>query len=145
MSAPEDHHTDVTLREHLEALIREAVRHFEQRADLQDKAVGAALNSAQKAVDAALAAQDAAVNKAEKQAELWRSNANEWRSAMNDRENKFATAEMLAALEQRVRENSDRLRTMEAHKAGVGSGWNYLGQFVALAAAVIAIAFSLLK
>jgi chemotaxis protein histidine kinase CheA len=153
---PPDDHPSVTLKEYFEALfqalkdnseavIREVDRRYEQRADLQDKAVAAALASAQKAVDAALAAQDAAVSKAEKQDELWRASANEWRSAMNDRETKFATQEMLTGLEQRVRENTDRLRTIEARKEGMGSGWTYLGQFVALAAAVIAIVFSILK
>jgi hypothetical protein len=142
---PPENVPDVSLKEYLEALIKEVDRHHQQRADQQDKAVAAALASAEKAVDAALAAQETAVNKAEEHGELWRASANEWRAAMNDREDKFASAAMLNALEQRVRENSDRIRTIEAHKEGVGSGWTYLGQFVALAAAVIAIALALLR
>jgi hypothetical protein len=140
----DDGQNSVDSKTYLEALIREADRRYEQRANLQDKAVAAALSAAQKAVDAALAAQEAAVTKAEKQGELWRASANEWRSAMDDRETRFASAAMLSALEERVRENADRIRTMEARKEGLGSGWTYLGQFVALAAAVIAIALSLL-
>ena len=147
-----DGNSDVSVKEYLEALIRstedlvrEIDRRHQQRADLQDKAVAAALTAAQKAVDAALAAQDAAVTKAEKQAELWRASANEWRSAMDDREKKFASSVMLEALEGRVRDNADRIRDIEARKVGSGSVWTHAGQFVALAAAVIATIFAFLK
>lgn len=43
----------------------------------------------EKAVKAALASAETAVNKAEVSAERWRNNANEWRGAMADRERDF--------------------------------------------------------
>lgn len=59
--------TDVSLKEYVD-----------QRFDDQEKAVQAALASAEKAVD-----------KAERQGERWRESANEWRGAMTDRERDF--------------------------------------------------------
>ena len=64
--------------------------HFTALLEAQDKAVKAALASAEKAVD-----------RAEINAEKWRQNANEWRAAMTDRERNFARKEttfILAAL-----------------------------------------------
>lgn len=45
----------------------------------------------EKAVQAALASAEKAVNKAEATGEKWRDNANEWRGAMSDRERDFLT------------------------------------------------------
>lgn len=54
--------------------------HFEKVLVERDKAISAALLSAEKAVQVA-----------EANAEKWRQNANEWRGAMGDREKNFIT------------------------------------------------------
>lgn len=71
------------MKEYLEALINEADKRYEQRFVAQEKAVGAALSAAEKAVTLA-----------EANAEKWRTNANEWREAMNDRERNFLSRGM---------------------------------------------------
>lgn len=65
--------------------------YVDKRFEDQDKAVQAALASAEKAVGAALVSSEKAVDKAEVSAERWRNNANEWRGAMSDRERDFLT------------------------------------------------------
>jgi len=67
---------EITLREYVE-----------QRFEAQDKAVQAALVSAEKAV-----------LKKEEEVERWRANANEWRGAMNDRERDFLTRKEFYAI-----------------------------------------------
>ena len=74
---------DVQLKEYIEALISAADRRYEDRFSAQEKAVAAALSSAEKAVD-----------RAEVNAERWRANANEWRAAMTDRERQFLSKGM---------------------------------------------------
>lgn len=54
--------------------------HFEKVLAERDKAISAALQSAEKAVQVA-----------ETNAEKWRNQANEWRGAMSDREKNFIT------------------------------------------------------
>ena len=75
--------TEVQLKEFLLALIQEADRRYEQRFELQDKAVTAALSAAKEAVS--IAADNA---------DKWRANANEWRTAMDDRERQFLSKGM---------------------------------------------------
>lgn len=75
--------TEVQLKEFLLALIQEADRRYEQRFELQDKAVTAALAAAKEAVS--IAADNA---------DKWRANANEWRTAMDDRERQFLSKGM---------------------------------------------------
>lgn len=66
----------VNLKEHFEAILAE-----------KDKALNAALISAEKAV-----------LKKEEEVERWRSNANEWRGAMSDRERDFLTRKEFYAI-----------------------------------------------
>jgi hypothetical protein len=66
----------VTLKEHFESILSE-----------KDKALSAALASAEKAV-----------LKKEEEVERWRSNANEWRGAMSDRERDFLTRKEFYAI-----------------------------------------------
>jgi hypothetical protein len=73
-TSPDDNH--VSLKEHVN-----------QRFDDQEKAIRAALASAEKAVD-----------KAEDGAEKWRNSANEWRGAMSDRERDFLTRKEFYAI-----------------------------------------------
>lgn len=68
----------VSLKEHTDAL-REA----------DQRAVAAALASAEKATAAALASAEKAVAVAETIAKEWRMGSNEWRQAMTDRERNF--------------------------------------------------------
>lgn len=66
----------VPLREYFEAILAE-----------KDKALSAALASAEKAV-----------LKKEEEVEKWRQNANEWRGAMSDRERDFLTRKEFYAM-----------------------------------------------
>lgn len=75
--------TEVQLKEYFEALLEERDKRYEQRFIAQEKAVVAALASA-----------DKANMLAESNAEKWRTNANEWRSAMTDRERNFLSRGM---------------------------------------------------
>jgi len=61
--------------------------HFEDILAEKDKALSAALASAEKAV-----------LKKEEEVERWRNNANEWRGAMNDRERDFLTRKEFYAI-----------------------------------------------
>lgn len=67
---------DIPLKEYFEAIQAE-----------KDKALSAALASAEKAV-----------LKKEEEVERWRANANEWRGAMSDRERDFLTRRELYAI-----------------------------------------------
>jgi hypothetical protein len=63
--------------------------YVDQRFQDQEKAVLAALASADKQVSAALMSAEKAVDRAEINAERWRNNANEWRGALSDRERDY--------------------------------------------------------
>lgn len=66
----------ITLKEYMERILEE-----------KDKALSAALASAEKAV-----------LKKEEEVECWRANANEWRGAMSDRERDFLTRKEFHAM-----------------------------------------------
>jgi hypothetical protein len=84
--------------------------HYDQRLLDAEKAVNAALASAQSAVSAALAAAEKAVEKAETNAEKWRQNANEWRGSMLDREEKFAPKDQMETELKSIRREIEELR-----------------------------------
>ena len=146
--------TTDTLLAHLDRILREVDRRYQDRYDgtlgnvrdlmaLQRSAlealVGAerdtrqaAMSAQEKAVAAALASQQRAVELAEVMAQRWREQANEWRSAMSDRERHFATMATTSALEK-------RLDSLEKGRDEGQGAWKYLTAFVGLAVGLIVI------
>lgn|ERR1700723_766944 len=70
----------ISLREHFDIRLADYKESVDQRFGDQDKAVGAALNAAQVAVD-----------KAEQDRKAWQAQSNEWRGALNDRSSEYLT------------------------------------------------------
>jgi len=126
-----------SLFDYFKALIEAEARSTDQRFIDQEKAVKAALASA-----------ETAVNKAEYNSEKWRDSSNEWRDAMDDREVKFlprseyqgahqALIDRIGFLENRVTQN-------EGTGQGLKQGWGYLVAAAGLALVLIGI-FAALK
>lgn len=99
------------------------IDHINQRFQDNDKAIRAALDAAEKAV-----------NKAEVNAEKWRDNANEWRGAMNDKDKSFA----LKADVERLSGEIKKLQLSEATLSGKASQNSVLLAYV-IAAVSLAI------
>ena len=74
------------LKSHVDRLLTELDRRYDQRFAAQEQAVDKALASIEKATD-----------KAERDIERWRAASNEWRNAMDDRESKFVQYETFDA------------------------------------------------
>jgi hypothetical protein len=68
----------------LKAIMDERDTRYEQVAAEKEKAIGAALAAAEKAVEVA-----------QRNAEKWRDSANEWRAAMTDKDRNFVTKNAL--------------------------------------------------
>jgi|SRR5580765_1323769 len=102
----------------------------------------------EKAVRAALASAETAVNKAEYNSEKWRDSANEWRQAMDDREVKFLPRTEYASAHQamidRVGALENRVTKNEGTGQGLKQGWGYLIAAVALVMTLLGI-FATLK
>lgn len=104
--------------------------YVDRRFEEQDKAVQAALASAEKAVKAALDSSEKAVDKAEGNAEKWREQSNEWRGAMSDRERNFMPrTEFIAFKENNDKVVADILKSRDTgagRSGGFSAGWGYL-------------------
>jgi hypothetical protein len=100
-------------------LMVEMDKRYDQQFAAQEKAVGAALAAAEKAVLVA-----------EQNSEKWRSNANEWRGAMDDREEKFVLKEQLNPTMHSMQKEVDELKTFKNLSTGKTIGldkmWGYL-------------------
>jgi Flp pilus assembly protein TadB len=124
--------TTDTLKAHIERLIYESDRRYNERFAAQEKAVVAALAAAAEAVA-----------KAEYNAERWRNNANEWRAAMTDRERNFMSRDqadaMFDAVEKQLGDLKRSRDTSEGRIGGISAGWGYLAGLVGLAAAVVTV------
>lgn len=105
---------------------------------------------ADKAVQAALVSAEKAVTKAEINADKWRANANEWREAMADREIKFmprtehtadqqALMQRLSTIEKRVADLDSKLAASISKGAGLNQAWSYLLGVIALIVALLSI------
>ena len=91
--------TDVSLREHLVALINAA----EQRSNQRFEAM-------KEQVDAAFAASQLAIDKADSATEKRFEGVNEFRAALSDQASRFVTQETLAALGDKLQTGIDRNR-----------------------------------
>jgi len=136
-----------SLHEHMNKLIAESDRRYEQRFEAQEKAVQAALVAAEKAV-----------TKAEVAAEKRFDNVNEFRAQLADQastfmprleaENRIAqNVEKIESLV--VRYNTDlgivnsRLDTRDGKSSGLDTGWGYLVGAAGFVAIVISIVLSI--
>jgi 4-alpha-glucanotransferase len=106
-----------TLKEHIEALLKERDRHLDERARGQKEAVDAALVAAEKAVNAALAAAEKAVATARTSQERVNEKQNEFRQALIDQQATFQPRE---SYEQSQKEVSRRLEQVEARSLTAG-------------------------
>lgn len=97
--------------------------YVDQRFTDTEKAVSAALDAAEKAVAAALASSEKATEKAEKNAQDWRSQANEWRGSMTDREFRFASKDEMTAEFKAIRAEIAGLRESRAEVMGGKASW----------------------
>jgi len=125
--------TAETLRVHILDLLQEADKRNNERFialrsemtsanNAAKDAVAAALTAQKEAVAAALSAAEKAVGVAEVNAEKWRDNANEWRGSMNDRESRFAQADLVDARFAAVTEKIDALSGFMAAQQGARTG-----------------------
>lgn len=143
------------------ALLRlnaEADRRHEQAVAALDRLLNQRMDLSDMAVAAALAAAEKAVSTAEVNAQRWREQANEWRTAMNDRERNFAGKDTvdtmfqsLGAIVQANREgviaetgrNSERITAIEQNKIGGRATWEAIlpvvSILIALAVAIVVI------
>lgn len=108
--------TLLTLKEHLETLIAAKDVRDQQRYEASEKALTAALSSADRAVQAALLAAKEAVTKAELAADERFKLLNELRTGV-------ATTDQLDALEKVVNDLSRRMDTGEGRAKGVSATW----------------------
>lgn len=146
----------VTLKEHIETLIDNNDRRYEQRFNDANVAVGAALAAAEKAVAAALAGQKEAVTKAEVAAEKRFESVNEFRNTLSDQQRM-----LLPRLEAEVKfinieKNFDSMikeisslretRSLNTGKSeGVGVGWAWIVGAITVIAAVIALVLNAVR
>jgi hypothetical protein len=108
------------------------------------------------ALQAALAAAEQAREIERGEVQRWRDAANEWRAAMEDRERRFATREMVDSRSEANRaligRNTDDLAVLSRQMAtvlgrsgGLSAGWGYLVGAVGVVATVISIGALLLR
>jgi len=115
------HQDDVSLREHLLAI----------------------MNEREKSVAQALAAATIATDKAEQNAERWRQSANEWRAAMDDRERKFVQVDVFTEAVRGLRaELAIAIEYINQNKGkgiGINAGWLYLIGGISAIGAIVTV------
>ena len=115
------HQDDVSLREHLLAI----------------------MNEREKSVAQALAAATIATDKAEQNAERWRQSANEWRAAMDDRERKFVQVDVFTEAVRGLRaELATAVEYINQNKGkgmGINAGWLYLIGGISAIGAIVTV------
>jgi len=115
------HQDDVSLRDHLLAI----------------------MNEREKSVAQALAAATIATDKAEQNAERWRQSANEWRAAMDDRERKFVQVDVFTEAVRGLRaELAIAVEYINQNKGkgiGINAGWLYLIGGISAIGAIVTV------
>lgn len=134
-----------SLKAHIEQVVAEVDRRYEQRFVAQEKAVLTALIAQKEAVTSAMTAAEKAVEKAETQAKEWRAQANEWRSTMSDREARFVTQDSFTALAEKVHDISARIDRTAGQSTGLRDAWAVLLGAAGLVASIIAIAYAVTR
>ncbi len=115
---------DVSILDHVKALLEEKDKRDEQRFQAQTGAINAALQAAEKAV-----------TKAENATEKRFDSVNEFRQTLTDQTKTFASLERVDALLQRL----DRI---EGRSSGLKDGWGWLVGFAGLVIAAGAFFFN---
>lgn len=122
----------VSLREHIEALLREADKREQQRFEAQNLAIDAAMIAVEKAMVEARTA-------SEKRFE----GTNEWRATVNDiiarNITRAETDARFEALMEKISLLQQRIDTREGTAGGMKSFWGYLVGAVGLTAAIAAL------
>ena len=134
--------TDISLREHFQALFAEKDLRDQQRFDAQKEATTVALQAAEKAVTAALAAQEKAVTKAEMAANDRAEAANGLRGLLADQAATFVPRLEFNSLQGTVTGLTARLDKNEGSSTGSRDFWGYLvgafGVLIGIAAVIVA-------
>lgn len=124
--------TTDSLKEHVEALMNERDRRYEQRFQAQEAAVKAAIHSA-----------DRANSKAEAAMEKRFDGVNEFRQTLSDQAGQFITRQevetMFKPLDSKVDENKDTLKEIVGRASGLHASWGYTVGAVGIVAAVVAV------
>lgn len=119
----------ISLKEHLEAIIEQNDKRYEQRFNDTKIAVDAALIAADKAVAAALAGQKEAVTKAEVAAEKRFESVNEFRNTLSDQQRNLMPRSEAEIQFKSLNEKVDALRLSDGNQTGqetgVKQGWGW--------------------
>lgn len=130
--------SDVTLREHVEALMVAERLRVDERFAAQDKGVSAAL-----------AAADRAVTKAEVAVEKRFDGVNEFRQALNDQTKTFIprveAEKQTANLTEKIEEINKRVTRGEGNREGMSATWGWVFAGIGALIGVAGFAFALLK
>ena len=126
----------------LEKLVNVQLRDLKEHSDKiqaeKDKALSAALSSAEKAVQ-----------KAEENAERWRANANEWRGAMNDKDRLLVTRPEFETYKSGVsaalQVEKQRADIDQGKGQGLNAGWIILVGAVGLIATIVVTAIAIVS
>jgi hypothetical protein len=128
---------EITVQDHILALLAEMDLRYQQRFDAQSLALNAALLSAEKAVQTALIAAEKAVAKAETAAEKRFDAVNEFRGAYQDI---IAQQMPRVEAEQRLTAMAEKIDDLKgSNRAGANALWGYMAAAAAIAVAVIAL------
>lgn len=140
--------TDRTCTARLEADARELrarLEALEKLLDEKEMRFAQGLSALKEQIQLALTASEKAIEKAEANAERWRVNANEWRGAMDDRENKFASRDLVDREFANVRTDLMSLHKSRDESSGqrsvTSSAWGYVIAAVSLLLTGVALVF----
>jgi hypothetical protein len=118
--------------------------YVDTRFDAQDKAVGAALASAERAVTAALAARELATTKAEEAQEKRNETFNEFRTLSNDRDKNFASTEKVDGIVERLSKLENQNSANDGKSQGITNSFGNLNTILILVLGAAAVLIPML-
>jgi hypothetical protein len=134
---------EVTLRQHLEAIIASNDARYEQRFKAQETAVAAAFAAQEKAIAAALSAVKEATERLASAFEVRMANTNEWRGTVESRDRLFMPRAEAEAIINSVKSQLDALtlafREQRSNSSGMNSGWSLAIAVVGFVALLVGI------
>lgn len=140
---------EITLKEHIEAIIDKNDKRYEQRFNDTKIAVDAALIAADKAVAAALAGQKEAVTKAEVAAEKRFESVNEFRNTLSDQQRNLMPRSEAEIQFKGLNEKVDALKLSDVSHLGQGmgvkEGWGWAVGVLGFVVATIALLSRFIK
>jgi len=138
-----------TLKDHVETVLAELDRRYQQRYEAQQEGVAAALAAQEKAVNAALIAADRAVIKAELAAEKRFESVNEFRATLSDQAAnlmpRLEAESRIQTVADKLAEVTNRLNRSEGKGTGLASAWAVAVAVAGMTIGVAGVALALLK